>query len=80
MTFPTARMNPLSTVSLVAGIISLALPLLGSIVALTTGYLARRDMVSLRQRGRQRTAWGIALGWVSLAVWIIVPVIVWAQR
>ncbi len=63
--------SSMAIVSLVAGILGLTiLPLIGSIVALYTGYTARREIdESYGELGGEAYATaGIVMGWISLAL------------
>lgn len=61
--------STLATVSLISGILGFTMiPILGSIVALLTGYAARRDTRSIppRASGDGLATAGIAMGWIQL--------------
>ena len=69
--------NPSSTmalISLVAGILGLtALPTIGSIVALVTGYIAKkeiRESGGVMGGGGMATA-GLIMGWIGVAILLI---------
>ncbi|MDR2322546.1 MAG: DUF4190 domain-containing protein [Microbacterium sp.] len=67
-------MNTLATISVISGLLGIVClaPLLGSVVALVTGYAARRQIEVHRERGRERAGRGIMLGWAGLVVVVVV--------
>jgi hypothetical protein len=67
-TVPTSTM---SIVALVAGILGLTIfPLLGSIVAIITGPMAKKEIIESRGTlgGENLAQIGIILGWIGLAL------------
>lgn len=67
-------------VALVAGIVGVVfMPLVGSIVALVFGYLAKREIDDSggRQDGRSQAIAGIVLGWIGLAIALVFVVMFW---
>lgn len=76
--FASARMNTLATISVISGLLGIVClaPVLGSVVALITGYTARRQIEVHRERGRERAGRGIMLGWAGLVVVIAIAIIV----
>ena len=71
--------NNLATVSLIAGIIGwTAMPLIGSIVAIVTGHLARKQIRESHgmEEGNGLALGGLVLGYLHVAAWIV-GVLVW---
>ncbi len=63
---------PLAIVSLVSGIFGcLILPILGSVVAIVTGHLARARIARDGSDGSGLAGAGLSLGWLSLAFWLL---------
>ena len=74
-----ARTNNLALVSLIAGIVGwTAAPLIGSIVAIVTGHIARRQIRDGHgmEEGSGLALIGLVLGYVHVAAWIV-GVFVW---
>ncbi len=74
-----ARTNNLAIVSLIAGIVGwTAAPLIGSIVAIVTGHVARRQIRDSHgmEEGSGLALGGLVLGYLHVAAWIV-GVIVW---
>ncbi|MGH8030933.1 MAG: DUF4190 domain-containing protein [Luteimonas sp.] len=72
--------SPLALVSLIAGVLGLTLmPLLGSVVAIITGHIARSDIRRAPERlsGDGLAVTGLALGYaaVLLAVFAVVAMV-----
>ncbi len=68
--------NQLAIVSLAAGIASFAiLPLIGAIVAIITGHMARRQIRETGEAGDGLALAGIILGYVHLALLALVIVV-----
>jgi len=68
---PTSTM---ATVSLIAGILGFFLfPLLGSIIALITGYMARQETraVPPKASGDGMATAGIVMGWIQIGLAVI---------
>ena len=68
---PTSTM---ATVSLIAGILGFfILPLLGSIIALITGYMARQETraVPPKASGDGMATAGIVMGWIQIGLAVI---------
>jgi hypothetical protein len=66
--------STLATVSLIAGILSFVmLPLIGAVVAIWTGYEARKETRSVppRATGDGLATAGIILGWIHVGVLVI---------
>jgi hypothetical protein len=76
----TSRTNVLAIVSLVAGIAGLVfVPLIGGIVAVITGHLARKEIRTTGESGDGLAKGGLITGYIGLgfsALAIIVVVIV----
>jgi hypothetical protein len=63
--------STMATVSLISGILGLTfLPFLGSIVALITGYMAKKEIVESRGAvgGDGSAKAGIILGWIGIGL------------
>lgn len=72
---PTLPTSTLALVSLIAGIIGiLFLPVVGGIVAIVTGNMARKETRSFppTHSGDGMATAGMVMGWLSLLLWIIV--------
>ena len=66
--------SSLATVSLVAGIVSFFIaPLLGGIVAVVTGTLAKKEIreSGARIMGEDYARWGVILGWVNIGLTVL---------
>jgi len=75
------KTNPKAIVALVAGIVGVAfLPLVGSIVALVFGYLAKREIEDSDepQDGRSQAIAGIVLGWIGMGIAVVFVAIFWS--
>jgi hypothetical protein len=69
----------LAIVSLVAGIVSyFLLPVLGAITAIITGGIAKKQIRESNGRltGKGMANWGIILGWINIALGLIVTCII----
>lgn len=67
--------STLAVVSLISGIVGIFfLPLIGGIVAIMTGNMARKETASFppTASGNGMATAGMTLGWVSLLLWMIV--------
>jgi hypothetical protein len=66
--------SPLAIVSMVAGILGfMGLPIIASIVAILTGYLARKETRSSppQAAGDGMATAGIIMGWVQIALSVV---------
>jgi hypothetical protein len=66
--------SPLAIVSMVAGILGfMGLPIIASIVAILTGYLARKETRSSppKAAGDGMATAGIIMGWVQIALSVV---------
>ncbi len=66
--------NTMALVSLIASILGLTLlPILGSIVGLITGYMAKKQIEESNgaEGGENLAKWGIILGWVGIGLFVI---------
>lgn len=71
---PVLPSSTLATVSLIAGIAGFTfLPLIGSIVALFTGYAARQETrsVPMKASGDGLATAGIVMGWVQIGLLVV---------
>ncbi|HOE35194.1 MAG: DUF4190 domain-containing protein [Chloroflexi bacterium] len=71
--------SPWSIVSLISGISSyLVLPFLGGIIALITGYVARREIKSSNGAlsGSGMATAGLWLGWINIILCVIVGILI----
>ena len=74
MNFNVLPTSTMAIVSLVAGIIGfVALPVIGSIVAIITGYAARKETRALppTAAGDGLATAGIVMGWIQIALAVI---------
>ncbi len=66
--------STLAIISLIAGILSFVmLPLIGAVVAIWTGYAARKETRSVppKATGDGLATAGIILGWIHIAVFVL---------
>jgi hypothetical protein len=66
--------SPLATISLIAGILGFAgFPVIGSIVAIWTGYAARKETRAIppRAAGDGMATAGIVMGWIQLGLAVV---------
>ena len=78
---PAPPTNTLAIVSLVSGILSwFALPLLGAIVAIITGHMARNEIRNSygTQGGDALALIGLILGYLNLVTSCVLPVLIFA--
>ena len=71
---PFRQTSSLAIVSLVAGILSwILVPLIGSIVAIITGHMARAEIrrSAGTKDGDGLAIGGLILGWVSALLWVL---------
>jgi hypothetical protein len=83
MNYPTVvrSTSPLAVVSLVFGIATwTVLPVLGAIVAIVCGHLARGEIrrAPAAWEGEGMALAGLVLGYVQLALMVLVMLLVWA--
>ena len=73
MNVPVRQSSTLALVSLIAGILGWTLaPFLGSVVAVITGHMARKELrLNPAMEGSGFATVGLILGWVALAFWIL---------
>ena len=68
----TAPTNSLAVVSLVSGIISwLLCPLVGAVIAVLTGHLARNQIRTSGESGAGLAMAGLVLGYIHLGFWAL---------
>jgi len=71
-----AHRNALAIVSLASGIVAwVAMPLLGGIVAVLTGHLAKRQIRRSREQGASLATAGLVLGYLNLAFLLLLAVL-----
>ncbi len=66
--------NTMALVSLISSILGLTLlPIIGSIVGLITGYMAKKQIEESGgvEGGEDLAKWGIILGWVGIALFVL---------
>lgn len=66
--------STLAVVSLVSGILGWTLlPLLGTIVAIITGHMARKEIRNAPDRleGDGLAVGGLVLGWIAVGLWVL---------
>ena len=74
MGYPVLPTSTLATVSLIAGILSFVmLPLIGAVVAIWTGYEARKETRATPPRagGDGMATAGIILGWINVGLMVV---------
>lgn len=70
MNIPVRQTSTLAIVSLVAGLLGwTALPFIGSVVAIITGHMARKEILQAQDRlqGDGLAVAGLILGWLMVA-------------
>jgi len=69
--------NTLALVSLISGIVSwFAMPLIGGVVAVVTGHLAKREIRRTGEQGETFATVGLVLGYLHLAVVLLIVALV----
>jgi len=69
--------NTLALVSLISGIVSwFAMPLIGGVVAVVTGHLAKREIRRTGEQGETFATVGLVLGYLHLAVGLLIVALV----
>jgi Domain of unknown function (DUF4190) len=69
----SAQTNTLAIVSLISGIVSwFAVPVIGGIVAIITGHMAKREIRRTGERGDTLATVGLVLGYLHLAVVVLI--------
>lgn len=69
--------NVLALVSLIAGVVSwVAIPLIGGIVAIVTGHMARGEIREGKGTGDGLALAGIILGYLNLVVSCVLPLVI----
>lgn len=69
---PGRPTNTMAIVSLVAGICGLTVvPFLGSIAAVITGPMAKRQIAETGEEGTSFATWGLILGWIGIALGVL---------
>lgn len=73
MNVPVRQSSTLALISLIAGILGWTLaPFLGSVVAVITGHMARKEIrLNPALEGSGFATAGLILGWIALAFWIL---------
>ena len=80
--YPMLPTSTLAIISLIAGILSFVLlPFIGSVVAILTGYEARKETRSVppQATGDGLATAGIILGWVQIGLFVVVLCLVFAS-
>jgi hypothetical protein len=73
----SAQTNTLALVSLISGIASwIIVPVVGAIVAVITGHMAKREIRRTGEQGNTYATVGLVLGYLHLAVVLLVLAIV----
>ncbi|MCL3859672.1 DUF4190 domain-containing protein [Actinotalea sp. K2] len=66
---PTARTNVMAILSMISSILGLTvLPVVGSIVAVVTGHIARRQIAETGEQGSGAATAGLVIGYVGVAL------------
>ena len=69
----SAQTNTLALVSLISGIASwVAVPVVGAIVAVVTGHMAKREIRRTGEQGNTYATVGLVLGYLHLAVVLLI--------
>lgn len=69
---PTAPNNSMAVVALVAGICGLSVvPFIGSIVAVITGHMARKQIRQTGEGGDGMAVAGLVMGWIMIALTVL---------
>lgn len=69
---PAAPTNAMAIVSMVSSILGLTLvPIVGSIVGVVTGYVARRQIAETGEQGSGAATAGLVIGWVGVGLLIL---------
>ncbi len=66
--------NTMALVSLISSILGLTLlPILGSIIGLITGYMAKKQIEESNgaEGGADLAKWGIILGWIGIGIFVL---------
>ena len=72
--YPMLPTSTLATISMIAGILGfLMLPVIGSIVAIWTGYEARKETRSVppKATGDGMATAGIVMGWIQIGLFVV---------
>lgn len=73
---PAPRTNAMAILSMVSSILGLTLlPIVGSIVGVVTGHIARRQIRESGEQGLGPATAGVAIGWVGIALLVIAIVV-----
>jgi hypothetical protein len=73
----TGETNTLAVVSLISGIVSwFAVPLIGGVVAVVTGHMAKREIRRTGEKGETFATVGLVLGYLHLAVVLLIAALV----
>jgi hypothetical protein len=71
---PTTRTSTMAIVSLIAGIVGLTLlPIIGSIAAVVTGYMARKEIAASAGAitGNGMALAGLIMGWIGVVLSVV---------
>jgi hypothetical protein len=71
---PTTRTSTMALVSLIAGIVGLTLlPIIGSIAAVVTGYMARKEIAASAGAitGSGMALAGLIMGWIGVVLSVV---------
>ena len=73
MNVPVRQSSTLALVSMISGILGWTLaPFLGSVVAVITGHMARKEIrLNPAMEGSGFATAGLVLGWIGLTFWIL---------
>ncbi len=70
---PSRPNNTMAVVSLVAGICGLTvLFFVGSIVAVITGMMAKKEIARTGEEGSSLATWGVVLGWIGIGLGVLI--------
>lgn len=68
---PSRPNNTMAMVALISGICGLTVvPFIGSIVAVITGMMAKKEIARTGEEGSGLATWGVVLGWIGIGLGI----------
>jgi hypothetical protein len=72
---PARPTNTMAVVALVAGLVGLfVIPFIGSIVAVVTGHMSRKQIRETGENGDGMAVAGLVTGWIGVGIWLAVIV------
>lgn len=74
---PSRPSNTMALVSLISGIVGLTLlPFIGSVVAVITGFMARKQIAQTGEEGSGLATAGLIMGWIGVVLGILIVILV----